>query len=90
MLKAAAAGVPVVAFDVAGAREAVVNGRTGLLVTPKDGRALEQAMLQLLRDPALRRSLGEEARQRMRTEFSIDTMVDRHIQLYESILNGSG
>jgi glycosyltransferase involved in cell wall biosynthesis len=90
MLKAAAAGVPVVAFDVAGAREAVVNGRTGLLVTPKDSRALEQAMLQLLRDPALRRSLGEEARHRMRTEFSIDTMVDRHIQLYETILNGSG
>lgn len=90
MLKAAAAGVPVIAFDVAGSREAVGDGQTGLLVTPKDTRALEHAIARLADDPGLRRSLGEAGRQRMREEFSIDTMVDQHVGLYEALLNGDG
>jgi glycosyltransferase involved in cell wall biosynthesis len=88
MLKAAAAGVPVVAFDIAGSREAVVNGRTGILVEPKDTVALQQAILTLAENGMLRRACGEAARKRMREEFSIDTMVDQHIELYESLLNG--
>lgn len=87
MLKAAAAGVPVIAFDVAGAREAVVDGVTGVLVTPKDPRALERAVSELLSDAVLRKRLGEAGRQRMRTDFSIETMVDQHIRLYETVLN---
>jgi glycosyltransferase involved in cell wall biosynthesis len=90
MLKAAAAGVAVVAFDVAGSREAVVNGRTGILVEPKDTDALERAVLTLAENAALRRACGEAARKRMREEFSIDTMVDRHIELYQSFLHGQG
>jgi glycosyltransferase involved in cell wall biosynthesis len=90
MLKAAAAGVAVVAFDVAGSREAVVNGRTGILVEPKDTVALEQAILTLAENAMLRRACGEAARKRMREEFSIDTMVDKHVELYESLLNGQG
>jgi glycosyltransferase involved in cell wall biosynthesis len=88
MLKAAAAGVPVIAFDVAGAREAVSDRRTGLLVKPGDADALAEAILMLLGDDALRRSCGEAARQRARSEFSLQTMVTAHMQLYESILAG--
>lgn len=87
MLKAAAAGVPVIAFDVAGSREAVIDGETGILVPPKDAAALENAILQLARDAALRKKYGEAARERMRLEFSIEAMVDKHIQLYESVLH---
>lgn len=87
LLKAASAGVPVVAFDVAGSREAVVDGETGLLVTPKDTAALESAILQLAGDAALHKRLSEAARARMREEFSIEAMVDQHIQLYESVLH---
>jgi glycosyltransferase involved in cell wall biosynthesis len=88
MLKAAAAGVAVVAFDVAGSREAVVNGRTGILVRPKDTAALEQAVLTLAENGMLRRACGEAARKRMREEFSIETMVEKHIELYRSLLDG--
>ena len=87
MLKAAAAGVPVVAFDVAGSREAVVSGRTGILVPPKDTGALEQAILTLAENGMLRRACGEAARRRMREEFSIETMVEKHVELYESLLS---
>lgn len=87
MLKASAAGVPVIAFDVAGSREAVINGETGMLVTPKDAVALENAIFQLVQNSALRKKYGEAARERMRREFSIEAMVDKHLQLYSSILH---
>ena len=90
MLKAAAAGVAVVAFDVAGSREAVANGRTGILVTPKDAAALEQAILTLAKNATLRETCGRAARHRMLEEFSIETMVDRHMELYASLLTERG
>jgi glycosyltransferase involved in cell wall biosynthesis len=89
MLKAQAAGVPVVAFDVAGSREAVAHDRSGILVPPKDVRGLGQAISRLLDDPVLRRRLGEAARERMRSEFSIEAMVDQHLQVYEATLDES-
>jgi glycosyltransferase involved in cell wall biosynthesis len=87
MLKAQAAGVPVVAFDVAGSREAVAHERTGILVRPKDSRALQQAIARLLDDAALRQQLAAAARERMRTEFSIEAMVDQHLEVYEALLD---
>lgn len=86
MLKAAAAGVAVVAFDVAGSREAVIHGRTGILVPPKDITALEQAILTLAENRTFRETCGRAARNRMREEFSIEAMVDRHMDLYRSFL----
>jgi len=87
-LKAAAAGVPVVGFAAGGLSEAVADGVTGLLVPPKDVDALREAIAKLIENPALRDELGEAGRRRMQGEFSIEAMVDEHIQLYESVLNG--
>jgi glycosyltransferase involved in cell wall biosynthesis len=89
MLKAAAAGVPVVAFDVAGSREAVVDGETGVLVTPKDAAALQEAILQMAANAVLHKRYAEAGRERMRREFSIEAMVDKHIRLYETVVHGA-
>lgn len=89
MLKAQAAGVPVVAFDVEGSREAVAHDRSGILVRPKDVRALEHAIARLLDDPVLRQNLGAAARARMRNEFSIEAMVDQHLEIYKATLDES-
>jgi len=86
MLKAAAAGLPVVAFDVAGAKEAVVAGQTGLLVPAEDRASLLQAMTKLVENRPQRKNLGNAGQVRMRESFSIDEMVDRHISLYEAIV----
>ena len=88
MLKAAAAAVPVIAFDAAGASEAVVDGETGLLVPAEDVTALQAAVLRLARDPALRAQMGAAGRERMVREFPVSAMVDAHIDLYQSVLNG--
>jgi glycosyltransferase involved in cell wall biosynthesis len=88
MLKAAAARIPVVAFDVAGAREAVVHGETGLLVPVEDVGALRNAITKLVEYPALRVEYGRAGRQRMLDEFSVESMVEQHLQLYETVING--
>jgi len=63
-LEAGARGVPSVAGDVAGTRDAVVNGRTGLLVDPTDHVAVADAIARVLTNPELARSLGAAAARR--------------------------
>ncbi len=86
VLKASAAGVPVVACDAGGVSEAVSDGETGLLVPPDDADALGEAIARLLDDEPLRERLGAAGRQRMQNDFSTATMADAHRVLYESLL----
>jgi glycosyltransferase involved in cell wall biosynthesis len=87
-LKAAAAAVPVVGFAAGGLPEAVVDGETGVLVPPEDVDALSRALVTLIEDADLRRRMGAAGQDRMQKEFSIATMADKHVNLYETILNG--
>jgi len=88
LLQAAAAAVPVVGFAAGGVCQAVEPGRTGLLVPPRDSGALGRAMLRVLTDPALARSLGEAGRVRVRSEFTPECMAARHLALYREVLGG--
>jgi glycosyltransferase involved in cell wall biosynthesis len=63
-LEAGAHGLPIVAHAIGGVPEAVIDGETGLLVTPGDITALTQAFARLIDDVPLRRRLGEAARAR--------------------------
>jgi glycosyltransferase involved in cell wall biosynthesis len=87
-LKAAAAGVPVVGFDAGGLSEAVVDGDTGILVPAEDVDGLRKAIMTLLAHDDVRKRMGAAGRERMQSEFSIDTMVARQVSLYESIIDG--
>jgi glycosyltransferase involved in cell wall biosynthesis len=85
VLKAAAAGVPVVGFDAGGLSEAVEHGKTGLLVKSEDVDELRAAIATLMDDEQTRRAMGAAGRERMRREFSIAAMADQHVALYESL-----
>lgn len=84
--EALATQVPVVGTDVSGNRELVIPDRTGLLVPPRDPRALAAAILDLLKDPDRRRAMGLEGRRFMEAEFSVQTMVDRTEALYLNLV----
>ena len=58
-LEAAAAGLPIIAADVGGVREAVRDGENAILVPPGDAAALREALMALIRDPEKRRRMGE-------------------------------
>jgi glycosyltransferase involved in cell wall biosynthesis len=81
-LEAMAYGKPVVASAVGGLLDLVVDGETGLLVPPRDPRALRSALERLLGDRDLRRRLGSAARERARNSFSWPAVVDATLAAY--------
>ena len=88
ILEAMAAGLPVVACDVGGNPEAVVDGETGRLVPPRNAAAFASAVAELLADPEKRKTMGEAGRLRATGRFSLDRMVGEMESLYESLARG--
>jgi glycosyltransferase involved in cell wall biosynthesis len=85
LLQASAAKVPIVASDVGGIPEAVRNGENGILVPPNDAVALRAAIRKLVQNPDLRKQLGETGRRIVTEEFSIDTMVEGNLSVYNVV-----
>jgi glycosyltransferase involved in cell wall biosynthesis len=83
LCEAMAAGKPVVATDVGGPSEVVVDGETGYVVTPNDAGALAEAMLKLLKGPTRLLEMGEAARRRVRERFDIQRTVSEVEQILE-------
>lgn len=84
ILEAMAAGVPVVATDIPPCREALDGGRCGLLVPPRDGAALAEAIGRILDDEPLRLRLVEAASQRVRSHYHIKRMAAGYAELLTS------
>jgi glycosyltransferase involved in cell wall biosynthesis len=80
-------GRPAISFDVDGARE-VVNENTGRLIEPKNVEQLIKACAELIENEDLRKRLGEQGRQSVKTKFAPDTMVDTIEAVYKKLLPG--
>jgi glycosyltransferase involved in cell wall biosynthesis len=85
LLEAQACGVPQVATDVGGTREALVPA-TGVLVPPGDAAALADAVIGLLRDPARRAAMSAASRARHADRFTVERMVAATAALYDALL----
>jgi glycosyltransferase involved in cell wall biosynthesis len=81
-LEAMSHGRPVVATGVGGLRDLVVDGKTGLVVPPRDPPALRAALRRLLADRELRRRLGAAGRQRAQERFSWAAVTDATLAAY--------
>lgn len=86
LLEAMACNKPVVATRIGGVPEIVEDGVTGFLVAPGDEAALAQSLLRLLRDGALRRSMGQAGRRRAEMLFDQRDQAKRMEALYDRIL----
>jgi glycosyltransferase involved in cell wall biosynthesis len=85
LMEAMAAGVPVVATDIAPNRELIEPGRTGLLFPVGDRASLARYTQKLLEDQQLASRLGQAAAEHMRQNFSVQTMLTRYAQLYRNL-----
>lgn len=83
LLQAMALGLPIVASDLPGFREAIEDGWTGRLISPGDSIWLAGAMETLLDNPRLRTRMARAARERVEREFSVDSNVSRLARLFE-------
>jgi len=87
LLESMSHGLPVVATNVGGNPEVVVDGRTGYLVPPKNAQSLADRIVHLLRDPGLRLRMGEEGRRRVERDFQLRDVANRYLDLYRSMLH---
>jgi glycosyltransferase involved in cell wall biosynthesis len=86
ILEALASSTAVVATDVGATKELVTNGLTGLLVSPGDERALEEAVVALLGDPDMRLRLATAGSRSARENYDLSTMVRRYEAMYDDLL----
>lgn len=86
LVEAAASGRALVTCDVPGCREVVHDEENGLLVPPRDSRALAAALERLLADAALRRRMGRRGRVRAVDEFSEQRVTGETLSVYRDLL----
>ena len=87
LLESMAAGAAVVATNVGGTAEALVDGRNGLLVAPASPAVMAEAILRLVDNPPLARELGANAQRTIRDRYSLDRMVASTEALYDYLLS---
>ncbi|TVQ85327.1 MAG: glycosyltransferase family 1 protein [Chromatiaceae bacterium] len=86
LLEALAAGRPIVTTDVPGCREVVIPGENGLLVRPRDGQALAEALSRLIKDAALRQRFGAASRRLAERNFGTEKVEQATLALYADML----
>jgi glycosyltransferase involved in cell wall biosynthesis len=86
VLEAMRAGLPVVATDIGGIREAVIHRDTGLLVPKRNVGVLRDHLRMLVTDPQLRVKMGAAARRRYLSEFTFEKMHQETLALYREVL----
>jgi glycosyltransferase involved in cell wall biosynthesis len=88
VIEAMAMGKPVVATDVGGTREAILEGVTGFIVPPGDAEVLADRIDRLVGNESVRVAMGQAARRRAEELFSIGTNVQATERLYREMMNG--
>lgn len=86
LLESMSRGLPVVVTRVGGNPEVVIDGRTGHLVPPRDPSAMATRIVELIRDAELRERMGERARRRIESEFTLGATAAEYGRLLETLV----
>jgi len=86
LLEGAACGRPLVATDIPGCREIVLDGENGFLVPPHDPKAIAEALRKLIVNPELRREMGLKSRSLVLEHFSAKTINSQTIEVYDALV----
>jgi glycosyltransferase involved in cell wall biosynthesis len=85
ILEAMSQGVPIVAADVGGIPEAVVDGETGFLIGVKEPRAVTEAVARILGAPSMAERMRAASIARFQQRFTMQSMLDSHRALYRRL-----
>lgn len=87
LIEADAIGRPVITCNSVGCKETVIDGYNGYLIPTRDVDALVEKLDILLSDATLRQDMGKNARKYAEVNFSIDTVINRHLNIYQELVN---
>jgi len=82
ILEGMAMGKPIIATDMGGNSEAIVDGDTGIIIPPNHPQKLADAIVRLYRDVNLRKRMGERGRERVEKHFTLEDTIMKLQQLY--------
>lgn len=85
LIEANAIGRPIITTCSYGCKDTVDDGENGFLIPPKDEAALAEKLRILIKDPQLRERMGRKGRQKAEREFSIDRVIDHHLEIYRKV-----
>lgn len=86
IMEAMILGKPCVVTQSGGPEELIIHGESGLIVPPKDSKAIAQAINYLMEHPQERIKMGEKAKKRIETEFSLDNFADNIYELFATTI----
>jgi glycosyltransferase involved in cell wall biosynthesis len=86
LLEAAASGCPIVATNVPGCRDVVINGKNGWLVEPEDPESLAEALWKLIKDKDMRMKMGMRGRQIVLEKFTTALINTQTLAVYRELL----
>jgi glycosyltransferase involved in cell wall biosynthesis len=89
LLEAAACGTPVITTDHPGCRDAIENEKTGILVEPRNAKAIEIAISNLLDDPDLLTKMGKAGRKLAEDFFDENKVVEAHYKIYHQYVKNT-
>jgi len=89
LLEAMAAGTPTVASNIPGYRDLLEDGREGFLAEPKNERSLAEAIIRILKDPAMQKRMGAQGRAKA-PQYSWRQVALRVLDYYQELLNRKG
>ena len=85
LLEAASCGKPIVASDIGGCREVVINGYNGLLVKKKSSKQLSKAIVKIISNKKILNKMSINSRKKAISEFDIAKVINTHIQVYKRV-----
>lgn len=87
LIEACASGRPIVTCNSIGCKDVVDDGVNGFLIPVRDSDALADKLRILIEDKALRIKMGKAAREKAEREFSLDKVVQKHLEIYQSLIS---
>lgn len=89
LLEAMSSRLPCLVSAIGGNQDLIDDGRTGLLLDPRDPPAWTTGILQVLQNPSFAESLAQAAREKVESEFAIEIVVAQYVSLYRNLLSDS-
>ena len=86
IMEASASGLPVIASEVGEIPEMILDGKTGILIKPKDVNGLVNALKKLIYHPLLAKEMGKRGRKRMEEEYSWNIICKKIADAYEKVI----
>jgi len=88
-LEAMNAAIPIVATPSMGTLDIVEDGATGIIVNSWEPNDIVRALERAISDPAWRRAAGLKSWERLKKDYDIELVADRHVELYQRLLKGT-